>query len=594
MGSPTFLQPAFTDLGGGQNDGQLANLIEDNQVAAIRNFYTFGKEIITRNGITKVTITPYTEGLVSLFGGKMDNIWQLFIGTKTGLARKSGVGLVRIPPSDTPGYVSSTEPWRMRLYKNVLYTVRRSTGQLKRSKSDFMSDAGITPPILGPTLAAGAAGALLAGAYYGVVTGYNRDTAAESNPSPPSAVLNLGANLKIDWSNVATFNSGQVTARRLYRTLLNQQAEYYFVDQINDNFTTTYTGDNFLTSGLGRQVSFRNGLPPSNCAFIEIWKERCILADDTTIFFSEAFMPESFYAASAIDIYPDDGHTITGLLAFGDRMIIAKTNAIHYLVGTDGSDFQLLTLSDRHGCIAPDSLKSAEGYLFWFEGTNFYRSDGSAVTSISDLKIRNLIDRIPDAQKSKISAAIYPTLAQYRVSIPVDSDVNPTLTAVYNYRNGSWQVFDGPYGAPNAMGDFYDSNEAQLIYGVFDDNNCVYDLDLGNTDDGIAIVSSFDSKAYSLSSDGFLKGLERVQLLTDTVQANINLSLIRNMESAPYKTRNGLSLATGGPWKRFNLSSMGDLAKTLQIRLTYSGVPRIRIGGLILEAMAFPSLSQPQ
>ncbi len=590
---PTPVQFPVLDLGGGQNDGLMASEIADNEMAYIRNLYTFGKELVTRNGITKVTTTPYSERLVSLFGGKMDDIWRLFVGTSTGLARKDGSGLTRIIPSDTAGYAASTEQWRMRLYKNILYAVRRDTGRLKRSKSDFMQDAGIAAPGTAPTLADGGAGSLLAGSYFGVVTYYNRDTDAESNPSVVSSVLALGASKKIAWSNIPVSSNGQVNARRLYRTLLNQQGEYYFVDQINDNFTTAYASDDFLTASLGRQVSFRNGLPPSGIEHIEVWKERDFLANATSVFFSEPFLPESFYSSSQIDIYPDDGHSITGLLAYGDRLVVAKSNAVHYLVGTDPSDFQVLTLSDKHGCAAPDSLKTAEGYLFWYEGNNIYRSDGSAVTSITDIKIRALLDRVPDAYKKYAVGAVRPKYSQYRLSVPLDGATTPTVTLVYNYRNGSWQVYDSPYGGPSAMGDFYDTNEAHLIYGVFDDNNCVYDLDLGNTDDGVAINSVFDTKAYGFQTEGSLKGLHRVQILTDAETGVISLGLIRDMGDSAYVTRAGMALSGSGPWKRYNLSNLGNLAKNVQLRVSYSGTPRIKVGGLIFEAVAFKRSDQP-
>jgi len=517
-----MLKADLLNLGGGYNGGIPANAILDTEMADLRNFYPFGTKLVRRPGTSKVHRNAYTEQLTSLFAYKTAlGAWTLLVGTLTGVSRLEGETLVPLATPYRTGYGASLSPWLGKQFLDIAYIVREATGPLKRASRTFIQDAGITKPATAPTLVQGGAGTLAAGDYYGVVTFTNLITGAESDPSDASTICTTIANKEIDWSAIPVSTQEQVGGRNLYRVLTDQQAEYYWVATLGDNTTTTYS-DNVGVSDMGGQASFRNGLPPANTGIIENWGERIWLSDGSAVFFSQISylgpLPESFYSSSLIEVYPDDGHKIVQLLAFGSRLIVFKTNATHYIIGTDASNFTRETLSDKHGCIAPLSAKTSEGLLIWFAGDNFYRSDGTNVDAISTSKIRNLIDKIPKAQLKNVAAAIDAEHGWYIATIAQDSDAFPSLRIIYNYKTGAWHVDDFPSAleAPTFMGDFYGADGAPLLYGVFSDrggsqHQHVYDLMNGLTDDGAAIYAYFTTKAFGMGAEGMMKAGRRVK-----------------------------------------------------------------------------------
>jgi len=585
------------NIGGGYNGGIPANAILDTEMADMRNFYPFGPKLVRRLGTAKVNSNAYVEQVTSLFAHKTSvGSWTLLCGTLTGLARLDGASLVPLAKPPGVSYPPSTDPWLSRQFIDIAYVVRNGTGALKRASSTFFHDAGIAAPDTAPTLAQGGAGVHAAGDYYGVVTFINLLTGAESNPSDVSIKVTIAADKKVLWSAIPTSTQLQVGGRSLYRVLTDQQAEFYWVANLGDNFTTTYE-DNVDIADMGGQASYRNGLPPANTSIIENWMERLWLSDGTAVFFSQYSylgpLPESFYSSSIIEVYPDDGHKIVVLLAFGDRLMVFKTNGTHYIVGTDASNFTRQTLSDKHGCVAPLSAKTAEGLLIWFAGDNFYRSDGTNVDSISTSKIRNLIDNIPKSQLKNVTAAIDAKRGWYIATIAQGSDTFPSLRIIYNYKTGTWHVDEFPSAlkAPTFMGDFYDSNGASLLYGVFSDqggsqHKHVYDLMNGLSDDGTAIDAYFVGKAFGLGAEGMMKAGRRVSVRCPQTAAEATMGWLLDGSSSMHKGGRVVSLYFPEEWKRYTLSSADQLASTLQYKFAYAGMPALEVQGLIFESVA--------
>lgn len=420
----------FLDVGGSLNDGQPGTAIAVNEWQQLWNFYQFGTKLVRRGGMereTGVNEAPATENLTGLHVlNLVDGSRYMLAGGLTRLWRQEDDALVELPRLEG-GFFNSTDLLWVTVQRNdIAYWMRRDNGGLRRSSFDYVQNAGILAPITAPTLTEDGAGDLTAGDYLGVVTFYNSVTGMESNPSPASAVLTLGASKKIDWSAIPTSSNPQVNARRLYRTVPNQTGRYFFVAQINDNSTTTYVGDNVVIQDLGVAASFRNGMPPGQLEAGDFWKERLFATDGIDAFYSEAGMPEAFDGSSVIPVFRNDGHRISAVHAFGDRLMLGKTNKVHYLLGTDPSDFSLHTLSDKHGCWSHHSMKSAEGNLFWYGGDNIYRSDGASVYSISTIKVKNILATIPAADRDKVVGAVWPLQSWYMLALPTTA-VSPPV-----------------------------------------------------------------------------------------------------------------------------------------------------------------------
>src|SRR5574341_482885 len=181
-------------------------------------------------------------------------------------------------------------------------------------------------------------------------------------------------------------------------------------------------------------------LPPDLVEIGDNWQERLWCSDGKDLFFSEFGLPESFAGDAILLVFPDDGHRIRAVYGHGSRLMVGKTNKVHFVIGTDRSDFEIQTLSDKHGCYSHHSMKSAEGFLFWYGGDNFYRSDGANVESISTIKIRRLLDRIPDSRKEFVVSGISPRRGLYLSAVTLDSGTKNTHVLAYNYRTEAWTV----------------------------------------------------------------------------------------------------------------------------------------------------------
>lgn len=565
----------FNDLGGGINTGQAPASIKDTEFVDLRNFYPFSTKLRRRGGMRRLNDTVHTSRItgIAAYRPATASSATAILGCPTSLAKLVGNAVTTIPAATgLPAITNLNEPWTMFQYKDILYAIRRGSVML-RSDSTYVGRCGIEAPTTAPTIAQGTAGSIPAADFYGVFTYYNENTGVESNPSVASAKLTLGASKKIDWSGITASANTQVTARRLYRTLPNQTGEYYFVGQINDNTTTTFTGDDVLVQDMGEAVSFSNGLPPDDLRFGTVWKERLFASDEVDLLYSEDGQLENFDEDNYIPIFPDDGHVIRAIHAYGDRLVIGKTNKIHYLVGSDPDNFALLTLSDRHGCASHHTMQSAEGLLFWLGFDNVYRSDGNSVTGIASVKLRTIIDSLDPDLLIYATAAVYPELNWYVLAIPGYPEL------IYNYKTDAWTLVPTRAGI-TVLGEMFDADYQPVIYAA-DDAGYVYlfnDTTYGYDDDGATVGGTIQATLTSKPLDAQMPmskaSITRLGLLCAQYSEQVTLSWIN--ESSVIKTRT-VSLDYPERWKVYALSTMQGAKAHTRLKLDYSGATAIEI-----------------
>jgi hypothetical protein len=177
----------YQDLGGGLNEGQSWAAVNQNEMTVLKNWYPFGRKLRRRGGTRLITSTSaWDENIYSMFPLKTaSGTWVMLVGGNTKLGYLDGSTVSDLPSNDT--FNPGTDPWRWFQYKNFAYAMRPSCGKLLRCDNTSWSEAGITAPTAGPTLADGGAGNLTAADYYGVYTFYNTATGMESDPSPASS-----------------------------------------------------------------------------------------------------------------------------------------------------------------------------------------------------------------------------------------------------------------------------------------------------------------------------------------------------------------------------------------------------------------------
>lgn len=572
----------YLDLGGGLNVGSAPGSIQPREFLELDNWYPYGNALIFRGGTTRITTAgPWSQQITGMFPLKRANgSWVLLVGGPTGFGRLVGAGIVDIPSSGL-FLNSDLRPWAMLQYKDYGYAMRPNAGTIVRLAPGEANYAGIEKPSSAPTLAQGAAGDIPAGGYRAVVTFGNQETAQEGNPSDPSNLVTLPAGgYKFDYSNIPTSTNPFVNMRRIYRTLEDQPGVYFFVAQISDNVTTTYTGDNRTVDGsgtggaLGRTVSFRNGLPPANVTCGTIHSERLFVTDGRDLYPSEFLSPECFDAESVIPVEPDDGHQIRGLRSFGGRLVIGKTNKMHILVGEDIRNFGLIVLSDTHGCMSHHSMQSAEGSLFWYgSGKAVFRTDGTNVRDISTPKVAPILAKIPDDQEELVYGAVLPALNWYVLSIPQtnqedDNEVNHRLVLVYNYKADSWNTFSHPLDAPQVLANFFTSDFQQVLYSTFYDGHVyLYNDETVSDDFGTdPITATFTTKPDDFGFPGYRKYLGEAWLHIPKVDGEIELEAVGPSSVLASRTADLLDFDNEDAWKAFKLFSGGNPKPTMRLR----------------------------
>ena len=562
----------------GRNGEVDATAIGDNELAELQNWYNFEGELRRRGGLTKVTSSSAWSGQTvnSMFAYKVrSGVWKLLVGGDTKLGFLSGNAIQDVPIVGASAFTSSTIPMKFNQYKDIVYVCRTQMGTLYRTDALSIAAAGISPPTTAAVLAEGGSGDLAAGNYIGVVTFYNSATGAESNPSPVSNTLALSASKEIDWSSIPVSTNPQVDSRRIYRTLVDQQGEYYEVTTISDNVTTTLTED-VLQVDMGDPVSFDNGLPPDICKVAEVFTERLWISDGVDLFFSEFGLPENFSEFSVIQVSPDDGHSINGLLAYGNVLLVGKTNAVHYIIGADESDFELKMLDDTAGVVSHESMRTAKGLAFWFGGNNFYEFNGNSVEPIGDDKVRDLISTIDPDYYSKVVGAIDTTNRWYIAAIPANGSSTITHHLVYDYKQKIWSTFTWTNSAPHTLEDFFNSSGSRVLYCSAQDGN-LYKYNDGTTDDGTAIACRFDTKKFGFDRDDVLKIVRETYVHGNSVDGTANARLL--VDDVDQGAVSFSTASAAGAWKTANTSSKSAPGEYVQLRVDYSGVPEWRVKG---------------
>lgn len=637
------------DLGGGHVDGIPPTQIADREWAKLYNFYTYGPKLIYRGGARRLTGTyasgalSSNETLTSLFGYRTRaGVTSCIAGGYTGFRYLSGSSTIEIPLDFS--LISDYHPAHYRQRNDLLYIVRPSATTLMRGNLLGLSYAGIAAPSTAPAIVDGAAGDLVAGDYYGVYTFYNSLTGVESNPSPVSAILTSVGTKKINWSGIQPSTTAQVTSRRLYRTSVDRTGEYFFVAQIDDNSTTTYVGDNVGVDDLGDAAEFTNGVPPEDVYLMEHWEERLWLSDGLSVFPSRTGRVESFDPEDEIQVAPDDGHKITGLYGWIDRLVIAKSNTMYYLSGVGDSSFELNELDTKHGCVSGHSIQAAEDRLFWFAGTRggFRVSTGGPSQDLANKNIQGVIDNIPPPLYDMVIGFVHPSLNWYGAIVPQYDHYNRVL--IYDYRQGSWSVFDHGesshhvrYIAPIFPTDDPDTAGREALYCVaggsssptaglgpisatfegyiFQYNDTCF-TDFGPQSDGTPYTGIARTKAFDLGRPGQMIGLRRVSILAPSIAVNFGagadpprcyLQLWADGNAIEPQLVGGekyIDLARGNRrWKVYNFSRYRSAPSSLiQLEIGYKagGVglhganpSPWSIEGLILEGDAFDRSRRP-
>lgn len=199
-----------------------------------------------------------------------------------------------------------------------------------------------------------------------------------------------------------------------------------------------------------------------------------------------------------IDVNPDDGQEIMGILPIQNILLIFKQDSL-YRISISGTDsYELQRVDPDVGCVAPRSLVNIQGKAFFLGRYSVHATDGFAVEDVGkDLK--RYFENIDSNYIHLAACTNYVKDSQFRLSVPYKYETTSQTTNnwvfVFDYHANCWTVFDThEVGIYTKLDDnLYFSTNSGFVYKV---------RNLGEAsdyrDDAEAISAEIRTKWYDL------------------------------------------------------------------------------------------------
>ena len=223
---------------------------------------------------------------------------------------------------------------------------------------------------------------------------------------------------------------------------------------------------------------------------------------------------------------------ITGLVTFRDKLIIFTNTSIHQLTGTSSATFQLAEIVEDIGCSEPDTIQEVGGDIM-FMGPDGLRFLG-ATTRIGDFNLslasRNIQDQVTQFRTdfTDIVSLTIRGKSQYRVlgfvSGQTESNAKGFIGTQFADQDANSFAWSETVGIKAYRATSANTGQADISLFV-GETGFVYRLDIGNTFDGAAILSSFYTPFMAINDPRMRKTMYKATSFYDPEGA-VNGSLI--------------------------------------------------------------------
>ncbi|MCL4440799.1 MAG: hypothetical protein M1609_09500, partial [Firmicutes bacterium] len=293
-------------------------------------------------------------------------------------------------------------------------------------------------------------------------------------------------------------------------------------------------------------------------------------ANPSRLHFSEVLNIESWPALNFIDISPNDGDWITGLLPFDDYLIITKQRSVWALVGDGTSDFAVKRVHSGIGCVAPRSLVRM-GDLFGFAfSEGFYMSDITKPTLITE-RLRETWAGINKRRLNQIVAEFFDH--KLRVDVPNGSSTTNNLRIIYDSIRKAL-LLESFSDHASCYAKYVEAGQELLFYGHAIDGQ-VSEADNGTTDAGAAINFEWKTKHFNFGSSATEKKVRNTYLAVVPASSDVSLKVYLIVDNVEVSTPLTINV-TGSANKE---------VKTYKIKPRDVGVRKIRtIGYRVVQA----------
>ena len=330
------------------------------------------------------------------------------------------------------------------------------------------------------------------------------------------------------WQHVGTSSSTNTLKARYASFNFTQEDKTIFVD--SKSFPIIFNASGNTTVNL----TAANSSDVQGAENVAVFKNHAFYSKGSKIFFSAPNTVDDFATGNGAGTL-NIGFDVTGMIGFREQLIIFTTDTIKKLVGNTSSDFRLEPITDRIGCINPDSIQEFGGDIAYLS------PDGirllSATDRIGDLALDIASDPIyKDAnefisQTDTFCSVLVRGKSQYRLFAYVPSVQAASATGLiatkFIAQGGSGIAWSTTKGLKvNVADSTYSGAQETIMFGN-DDGFC-YRMDSGNSFDGSPIESIYESPFMPITDPQVRKTMYKLTLYaqpTGTMNLNLNFKL---------------------------------------------------------------------
>ena len=338
------------------------------------------------------------------------------------------------------------------------------------------------------------------------------------------------------WSHVGTSSSTNTLKARYASFNFTQEDKTIFVD--SKSFPIIFNASGNTTVNL----TASNSSDVQGAENVAVFKNHAFYSKGSKIFFTAPNTVDDFATgngAGTINI----GFDVTGMIGFRDQLIIFTTDTIKKLVGNTSSDFRLEPITDRIGCINPDSIQEFGGDIAYLS------PDGirllSATDRIGDLALDIASDPIYKdanefiAQTDTFCSVLVRGKSQYRLFAYIPSvqaaSAAGLIATKFIAQGGSGIAWSTTKGLKVNVADSTYSGAQETIMFANDDGFC-YRMDSGNSFDGSAIESIYESPFMPITDPQIRKTMYKLTLYaqpTGTMNLDLNFKIDFDSKNDP-------------------------------------------------------------
>ena len=330
------------------------------------------------------------------------------------------------------------------------------------------------------------------------------------------------------WSHIGTSSSTNTLKCRFASFNFTQEDKTIFVD--SKSFPIIYNASGNTTVSL----TSSNSSDVQGAENVVVFKNHAFYSKGSKIFFTAPNTVDDFATSNGAGTI-NVGHDVTGMIGFREQLIIFTTDTIKKLVGSTSSDFKLEPITDRIGCINPDSIQEFGGDIAYLS------PDGirllSATDRIGDLALDIASDPIyKDANEFISQTDVFCSVlvrgkSQYRLFayIPTVQSASAAglIATKFIAQGGSGIAWSTTKGLKVNVADSTYSGAQETIMFANDDGFC-YRMDSGNSFDGSAIESIYESPFMPITDPQIRKTMYKLTLYaqpTGTMSVSVNFKI---------------------------------------------------------------------